>query len=184
MKCLNVLCLAGTAIPVNLWDILYTIARDIALSIDYNMYNSSKIRLHYTIMAVRTNRIEEVRSLVFFGHKHVYPTKTKGRFAYLLDKRANELMKNAALVFTILIISGFVYSVYPLYKFVLEGIRPTPVPIILPFVDPDTQFRYILNLGNQFFVGSSAAFKKKIIIVILQINFASIRTMWESHRIK
>lgn len=106
-------------------------------------------------MAIWAKNIEIVRSLIFFGHRHIYPTDRTGKFAQILNKRANDLMKNSILVIIVIIISGFLYFVYPMYVFFVDGVRPSPIPIIIPFVgSTDSLYGYLWSVGNQSIIVS------------------------------
>lgn len=105
-------------------------------------------------MAIWAKNIEIVRSLMFFGHQHIYPAGRTGKLAEILNKRANGLIKNSILVIIVLLISGVLYFIYPLYVFFVDGVRPTPIPILVPFVDPETSHGYLWGIGNQAIIAA------------------------------
>lgn len=105
-------------------------------------------------MAIWTKNIAIVRSLIFFGHLHIYPTERTGKYAQIANKRANDLMQNSLVVIIIILIAGVLYLVYPIYEYIVDGVRPMPVPIIVPFVDPDTTWGYLWIIGNQLAIAT------------------------------
>lgn len=93
---------------------------------------------------------ERLRNLVTFGTKFLYPNDKKGKLAQILDKRADELMRKTAQICLAFVVASVLFVIYPFYLLIMEGTRPTPVPIIVPFFDPDTKLGYGLSLVHQF----------------------------------
>lgn len=89
---------------------------------------------------------------IFFGHDYLYPSEKRSELSMILGNRALELMKKSALSVLALCLASVAYAIYPFYLYLAEGSHPMPIPIILPFTDPETNTGYYLSLANQGFI--------------------------------
>lgn len=123
-------------------------------------------------LALSNETVVKFRNLIHFGYKYIYTTERCGKFANIMDKRANDLIKNTVRLFLVILIVAFLFIIYPLYLFLSKGERPWPVPIIVPFVDPDTDLGYFLCIGNQTIIGTTGilGLTSLEVLVLIMLN--------------
>lgn len=98
----------------------------------------------------------QCRHLYNFGGDFVYANSGNSpKNQYICDKMAIDLMISSLIIYLIVIASLFLAVCVPLYKIFLTDEVEWIIPVILPFVDPDSQNGLYLNLTNQLI---SAAF--------------------------
>lgn len=95
------------------------------------------------------------QSLIFFGGDFIYSNNLRGELSIILNKRANDLIQTTIYLCMTLLISCLAYIIYPLYTLVFEGKHIMPIPIILPFLDPDSNLGYYPNILNQCMIAIS-----------------------------
>lgn len=87
------------------------------------------------------------------------------------DRLANYLATSTLKVLMVLALGLVFVGAVPLYKFLLYGEREMVIPVILPFVDPETDNGYSINLTNQmlwFGFGSLIVPSSEVITCILK----------------
>lgn len=104
-----------------------------------------------------------------FGSDFIYPHNRKEELAQILDKRADQLIRKTAGICLALGVASVLYVIYPFYLFVRDGTRPMPVPIIMPFIDPDTDLGYSLCILNQAILSVSGIFGNYCIEILFSL---------------
>jgi len=96
--------------------------------------------------------IPKMQIFLFFGCDYIYPSRDEKKLNDILNSRANELIRKTSIICLLLIAAVLEYTFYPAYLFVTERQIPSPIPVILPFVNPDTNTGIYLGLLNQLFI--------------------------------
>lgn len=65
---------------------------------------------------------------------------------------ANELISSSLKICVLLVISIDLSVGAPLHKLTSGGEKELIIPVILPFIDPDTDFGFYVNIGNQLVI--------------------------------
>lgn len=104
------------------------------------------------LKCVQPKNTPRFQNLICFGSKYIYQTVKTGKLAKILDKRANQLIRDAALVCLALLVASITFAIYPFYLFITEGAYPMPIPVILPFTNLENNTGYALILANQVFI--------------------------------
>lgn len=89
---------------------------------------------------------QEFKNLIFLGTNHIYAGIKPLGLRKILDARADQLIVHTLAICAALAIALVGYIIYPLYLCVSEGIKPMPLPIVLPFFNPSTNAGYYLSL--------------------------------------
>lgn len=68
------------------------------------------------------------------------------------DKMANDLLINSMKICALVFLSINLGACAPIYKLTSTDEKEMVIPVILPFVDPDTELGFYLNMVNQFVI--------------------------------
>lgn len=74
------------------------------------------------------------------------------------DEAATMMIRASLTILAAITLSSIVYAMYPMYTYFFENAHPMTIPIILPFIDPETNSGYYLNVANQLFISFTGIF--------------------------
>lgn len=95
-------------------------------------------------------RSKKYKNILLFAGNFVYQDSyNKAKLKITHDNCARRLIKSAVGIMLTIIFSSFPTVLYPVYLHFFENARPMIVPIILPFIDPETTNGYYKNICNQ-----------------------------------
>lgn len=98
-------------------------------------------------------------SLIFFGGNYIYPVDGESeKLRKAQDEAATMMIRASLTILAAITMSSIVYVMYPMYTYIFESAHPMTIPIILPFIDPDTNPGYYLNVANQVFISFTGIF--------------------------
>lgn len=105
------------------------------------------------VLALGKYTREKYRSLYNFSGKYVYEnSRTSAENHCVCDEMAIELATSSTKICLIMIFANSLATVAPIYKLIYTDEKELVIPIILPFVDPDTEHGFYLNLANQLVI--------------------------------
>lgn len=106
----------------------------------------------YSLMIV-PSWADEYQSLIFFGGNYIYPLGSESeKLRKAHDEAATMMIRSSLTILAAITLSSLVFAMYPMYTYIFENAHPMTIPIVLPFLDPDTSFGYYLNVANQLFI--------------------------------
>ena len=83
-----------------------------------------------------------------FGEDTLFANQGTGEIGKKMSKQGDVLIKQSISVVIILLIGGTSMVAIPVYEYLFKNGKPLFFPIILPFVDPDTDLGFIVNACN------------------------------------
>lgn len=98
-----------------------------------------------------TSSRKKARSLYNFSGEYIYAnTNFTPKNHYVCNRMANELVTSSFKTVLLLHLS-LVHGVgAPLYKIFFTNEKETLLPVILPFIDPETKYGFYINLAYQY----------------------------------
>lgn len=93
------------------------------------------------------------QQLIFFGGHHIYPDNCSGELGLILDKRANQLIRHSIAILIVLLTASIAYTIYPFSLYLLYGEHVHPVPLVVPFFNPNDDIGYYTSLAIQLSIG-------------------------------
>lgn len=95
---------------------------------------------------------ERARESYHYASKNVYANSNISQSNYkVCDRMATDLLLSSIKVTLLTYFSLILISLVPMYKLLFTNEREMIVPVILPFIDPDTVTGFYINLTNQLF---------------------------------
>lgn len=86
-----------------------------------------------------------------FSGKYIYPNSDVSAKNYVLrDRLANELICGSLKVVLLIYVSLILGIGAPMYKLLFTDEKEMPMPVIYPFIDPDTKRGFYINLASQY----------------------------------
>lgn len=111
----------------------------------------------YLIILMPNTRKEYRRLYNFAGHFIYANSKSSLRNHSVCDRMAIDLLFSSLKTNTLLVFSISLSVCVPMYKMFYTDEREMFIPVILPFVDPDTENGFYLNLASQLITASFGA---------------------------
>lgn len=108
------------------------------------------------ILCVAPRFRKPYQSIIFFGST-IYNYQGKEERVLAILNEAVQYLNKTAICFTMgIVLSTISFAVYPLYTYLWLNERPRFVPVILPFVHPDSESGYYLCALVQIFMSTTA----------------------------
>lgn len=106
------------------------------------------------IVVVVPSQLKRFQNLLLFAGEIIYKDNYEIRkHREISDKSAAHLMSSSIKVLVVVSIGLFCFLMFPLYAYLFMNQRPMIVPIVLPFVDENTDSGYYINIAHQLVSG-------------------------------
>lgn len=93
---------------------------------------------------------KRLRTLYKFGGKYVYAnSELSPKNYHICNRMANQLTTSAKRVTSLMLFSMALFSCAPMYKIFISNEKELMIPVVLPFIDPNTEDGFNCNLANQ-----------------------------------
>lgn len=96
----------------------------------------------------------KLNNLMNIGGKFIYlDNKNPTQYNRICEKNVIKMAEIVITVVIIIIISHILAVVGPIYAYIFQDLRVTPMATELPFIDNDSDTGFLINLGQQCIVG-------------------------------
>lgn len=103
----------------------------------------------YVVIVVPSSREQYKRLYNFAGNCLYANSQNSAKTHEVCDKMAIDLLDGTIKITLLIFLSIEITCCAPLYKIFFTEEKEMIIPVILPFVDPDTQNGFYINLANQ-----------------------------------
>lgn len=104
-------------------------------------------------LALKTSTREMLASMYNYSGKYIYANSgITARNYQICEKLANDLISGSIKICVLLAIAIDLSICAPLNKLTFKHEKELIIPVILPFINPDTDFGFYMNLGNQLVI--------------------------------
>lgn len=111
-------------------------------------------------MVMIRSRLRRYQNLYFFASKHIYTDieeDSDADYIRVCDQSAIKLLTSTMKIMTIVIVSMIMHMMFPTFAYFKYNDIQWPMPVILPFTDPDSVNGLAINLVNQLFIGFTSS---------------------------
>lgn len=103
------------------------------------------------LLILLPSTVPKYRQMYNFAGEYIY-AKNDGspKHRYVCDRMAIDLVMSSLRVNCLLILSFQFIVILPIYKSLFTDQKEYPIPVILPFIDPETETAYYISLVTQY----------------------------------
>lgn len=127
-------------------------------------------------LVLRASTLLRYQRIYWFAGDFVYPNlKNTSKNYAVCDRMAVLLLIRSLQISSLVLVSLFLMYCVPLYKILILKENDMVVPILVPFVDPETTFGFLVNLLNQLtfcFYGVHAMFGIELVTCEVKNTFS------------
>lgn len=98
------------------------------------------------------NACAKSRRLYNFSAMFIYSNNKKSpKNSFVCNRMANMLITDSIQFILLICLSVVIGTCAPMYKLLFTNEREMILPVIFPFIDPDTEHGFYINLASQYF---------------------------------
>lgn len=102
------------------------------------------------VIVFTPSECEKARSMYNFAGKYIYANNNGSKkYNEICDRMANHLIMTSIKVNLLVLFSYNISVIAPLYKIYFTDEKEMIIPVILPFIDPDSDIGFNINLLSQ-----------------------------------